>query len=65
MIRMVSKIIVGMYKHLNEFKEDTNKQLNEIRQIMQVMKEEFNKILKEYPLKLFQESAEWEMKENG
>jgi hypothetical protein len=28
---------------LNEFKEDTNKQLNEIRKIMQDMKGELNK----------------------
>jgi hypothetical protein len=32
-----------MYEHLNEFKENTNKQLNVIGKTMKDMKEEFNK----------------------
>jgi hypothetical protein len=32
------------HKHLNEFKQNTNKQLNEIRKTMQDMKEESNKL---------------------
>jgi hypothetical protein len=34
--------IVHIYKYLNEFKENTNKQLNKIRKTMQDMKGEFN-----------------------
>jgi prefoldin subunit 5 len=32
-----------MYKEINEFKEDTNKQLNKVRKTMQDMKEELQK----------------------
>jgi Sec-independent protein translocase protein TatA len=43
-----------MNKHLREFKDNTNKWLNEIKKIMQNMKEEFNndiEILKKNKLK--------------
>jgi chaperonin cofactor prefoldin len=42
-IRMIYEI-VDIYKYLNEFKENTNKQLNKIRKTMQDMKMEFSKV---------------------
>jgi hypothetical protein len=48
---MINKIKASMYKHLNECKGHTNKQMNEIRKTMQVMKWDFNKdieILKKF-----------------
>lgn len=38
--RILKNII---YKIINDFKHDTNKQLNDLKKTMQDMKEEFNK----------------------
>jgi hypothetical protein len=41
---MIKEIEQDMYKHLNEFKENINDQLNVIK-TMQEMKEKFNKYI--------------------
>jgi hypothetical protein len=52
---MRNKIKGNIYKHLRKFKENTNKQQNEIRKTIQNLKGEFNKdteILKKINLKM-------------
>jgi Sec-independent protein translocase protein TatA len=39
----MNEIKEDMYERLNEFKKNTNKQLNGIRKAMQDMKQEFDK----------------------
>jgi hypothetical protein len=42
LLRTINKIKEDMNKHSNEFHETSNKELNEIKEIMWDMKEKFN-----------------------
>jgi translation elongation factor EF-Ts len=42
---MTREIKDGMYEHLNDFKEKTNRQLSEVKKTMQYIQEQFHKAI--------------------